>query len=108
MGYGLTKEDVQRLAFSIVEKIGCKHPFTDRKTGCRWFDWFKSRHPQLTFHTPQLLRGKNSLNSQSVCITDSEILKELKAKEAEKANETEKKRVRIAERAKKKQQKRKS
>ena len=107
MGYGLTKEDVQRLAFSIVEKIGCKHPFTDGKAGRGWFDGFKSRHPQLTFHTPQSLsqkklRGKNALNSKSVCITDPEILKELKAKEAEKA---EKERVRIAERAKKKQQK---
>ena len=102
MGYGLTKEDVQRLAFSIVEKIDCKHPFTDGKAGRGWFDGFKLRHPQLTFHTPQSLRGKNFLNSQSVCITDPEILKELKAKEAEKADEAEKKRVRIAERAKKK------
>ncbi len=45
MGYGLTKEDVQRLAFSIVEKIGCKHPFTDGKAGRGWFDGFKLRHP---------------------------------------------------------------
>ena len=45
MGYGLTKEDVQRLAFSIVEKIGYKHLFTDGKAGRGWFDGFKSRHP---------------------------------------------------------------
>ena len=116
MGYGLTKEDVQHLAFSIVEKIGCKHPFIDGKAGHGWFDGFKSRHPQLTFYTPQSLsqkklRGKNALNSKSVCITDPEILKELKAKEAEKADEAEKKRVRIAERAKKatkREEKRKS
>ena len=55
MGYGLTKEDVQCLAFSIVEKIGCKHPFTDGKAGRGWFNGFKSRHPQLTFCTPQSL-----------------------------------------------------
>ena len=55
MGYGLTKEDVQRLAFSLVEKIGCKHPFNNGKAGRGWFDGFKSRHPQLTFRTPQSL-----------------------------------------------------
>ena len=55
----------------------------------------------------QRKQGKNSLNSKTVCITDPDILKELKAKEAEKADEAEKKRVRIAERAIKKQQKEK-
>lgn len=55
----------------------------------------------------QKKRGKNALNSKTVCITDPEILEELKAKEAEKADEAEKKRVRIAERVKKKQQKEK-
>ena len=33
MGFGMTKDDVQRLAFSIAEKIGCKHPFSDGKAG---------------------------------------------------------------------------
>jgi len=45
MGYGLTKEDVQRLAFSLVEKMGLKHPFTNGMAGCGWFDGFKARHP---------------------------------------------------------------
>ena len=33
MGYGLTKEDVQRLAFSLVVKMGRKHPFTNGMAG---------------------------------------------------------------------------
>ena len=33
MGYGLTREDVQRLACTIVNKTGRKHPFRDRKAG---------------------------------------------------------------------------
>ena len=45
MGFGMTKDDVQCLAFSIAEKIGCKHPFSDGKVDRGWFDGFKSRHP---------------------------------------------------------------
>ena len=50
MGYGLTREDVQRLGCKIAEKSGCKHPFKD---GCGWFDGFIARHPKLSFRTPQ-------------------------------------------------------
>ena len=52
MGYGLTREDVQSLAFSMSHH---KHPFRDGRVVCGWFNGFKARHPQLSFHTPQAL-----------------------------------------------------
>ena len=70
MGYGLTKEDVQRLAFSIVEKIQCKYPFKDGKAGRGWFDGFKSRHPQLTFRTPQSLSYSRAVAANEYVIAD--------------------------------------
>ena len=47
--------------------------------------------------------GRNALNSKTVCITDPKVLEELKAKEAEKADVEEKKRVKMVERAMKKE-----
>ena len=70
MGYGLTKEDVQRLAFSLVEKIGCKHPFNNGKAGRGWFDGFKSCHPQLTFRTPQSLSCARAVAANEFVIAD--------------------------------------
>ena len=55
MGYGLSKEDVQRLAYSLVERMNHKHRFTNWMAGHGWFDGFKARHPQLTLRTPQSL-----------------------------------------------------
>ena len=55
LGFGLTRDDVIRLAFSIVEKSGRQHPFKDGKAGQEWFDAFRARHPHLTLRTPQPL-----------------------------------------------------
>ena len=33
MGFGLTREDIMRLAFVIVDRSGRKHPFHDGKAG---------------------------------------------------------------------------
>ena len=64
MGYGLTREDVQRLAFSIAEKSHHKHPFRDGKAGRGWFDGFKARHPQLSFRTPQALSYSRAISAK--------------------------------------------
>ena len=66
----MTKDDVQRLAFSIAEKIGCKHPFSDGKAGRGWFDGFKSRHPQLSFRTPQSLAYSRAVAANEFVIAD--------------------------------------
>ena len=53
MGFGMTKDDVQRLAFSIAEKIGCKHPFSQRRfdegydlKDAEYSAWLKLHHPE--------------------------------------------------------------
>ena len=70
MGYGLSKEDVQRLAFSLVEKMGRKHPFTNGMAGRGWFDGFKARHPQLSFRTPQALSFTRAVSANELAISD--------------------------------------
>ena len=46
----------------------------------------------------------NPLSGKSVCITENHVLEELKAKEAEKLRLTEERRIKMDERAKKKEQ----
>ena len=70
MGFGLTKEDVQHLAYSMVGKFHCKHPFKDGKAGRGWFDGFKARHPQLTFRTPQSLSYSRAVCANEYVIAD--------------------------------------
>ena len=55
MGFGLTREDVMCVAYTIAEKSGRKHPFKDGKAGRGWFEGFRARHPTLTIRTPQPL-----------------------------------------------------
>lgn len=70
MGYGLTREDVQCLACTIVNKTGRKHPFRDGKAGRGWFDAFKAHHPQLTFRTPQSLSFCRAVSANEYIIAD--------------------------------------
>ena len=55
MGFGLTREDVTRIAYSIAERSHQPHPFKEGRAGHGWFEGFMSRHPKLTIRTPQPL-----------------------------------------------------
>ncbi len=55
MGFGLSRDTVMHLAYTIVDKIQRKHPFKDGKAGRAWFDGFRKRHPKLTIRSPQPL-----------------------------------------------------
>ena len=48
MGFGLTREDVMAMAFSIAEKTGKRHLFTGGCAGRGWYDGFMRRHPRDT------------------------------------------------------------
>ncbi|XP_011403892.1 PREDICTED: uncharacterized protein LOC100636228 [Amphimedon queenslandica] len=52
MGYGVNRETVTRIAYTIVEKNGRKHLFTGESAGRSWFKGFQRRHPELTIRTP--------------------------------------------------------
>ena len=41
MGFGLSREDVMKTAFSIVSQAGRAHPFQNGAAGRSWFDAFK-------------------------------------------------------------------
>ena len=66
MGFGLTREDVMRLAFNIAEKTGRMHPFSGNKAGRGWYEGFKARHPNLTLRTPQPLSYCRALCSNNI------------------------------------------
>lgn len=55
MGFGLSRETVMEMAFTIVQKSQRSHPFRDGKAGRTWFEGFQRCHPKLTLHTPQPL-----------------------------------------------------
>ena len=55
MGFGLTREGVMAMAYSIVEKTGRSHPFKSGHAGRGWYEGFMSRQPTLTLRTPQPL-----------------------------------------------------
>ena len=70
MGFGLSREDVMRVAFVIAEKTGKKHPFKDGMAGRGWFDGFRARHPKLTLRTPQPLLYNRALGGNADVIKD--------------------------------------
>ena len=49
------RQDVMRTAFAIVDQSGRDHPFSNGLAGRRWFDGFRSRHPNLTMRIAQPL-----------------------------------------------------
>src|ERR1700733_311866 len=53
--YGLTVNDVKRLAFEIAESYKLKHPFNkvSRKAGRDWLNGFFNRYPDLSIRSPQ-------------------------------------------------------
>ena len=68
MGYGLTREIVVNLAYTIAEQSGRKHPFTGESAGRSWFEGFMRRNPSLTVRTPQPLSY-----SRAVCANPDTI-----------------------------------
>ena len=70
MGYGLSRDIVMHLAFTIVDKTQRKHPFKDGKAGRAWFDGFRRRHPRLTIRSPQPLSYCRALCSNMDTIND--------------------------------------
>ena len=54
-GFGLTRDDLMRIAFTIVDKSGRPNPFHDGMAGRGWMDGFKRRHPKISLRTPQSL-----------------------------------------------------
>ena len=55
MGFGLGREDVMRVAFTIVDKSGRPHCFKSGMAGRGWFEGFMRRFPRLSLRSPQPL-----------------------------------------------------
>ena len=70
MGFGLSRDTVMAMAFTIVEKSQRKHPFRDGKAGRAWFDGFRRRHPKLTLRSPQPLSYCRALCSNQETIDE--------------------------------------
>ena len=70
MGFGLTRQDVMRVAYSIVEKSGREHPFSNGMAGRAWFDGFRSHNPNLTMRISQPLSYSQATASNKEIIDD--------------------------------------
>ena len=70
MGFGLTRQDVMRVAYSIVEKAGREHPFSNGMAGRAWFDGFRSRNPNLTMRISQPLSYSRATAANKDIIDD--------------------------------------
>ena len=70
MGYGLTREGVMGLAYSIVEKSKRPHPFQNGSAGRAWFEGFMRRRPNLTIRSPQSLSYCRAISANKETITD--------------------------------------
>ncbi len=53
--FGLTGDDLMRIAFTIVDKYGRPNPFHNGMVGRGWIDGFKLRRPRITLRNPQSL-----------------------------------------------------
>ena len=53
--FGITHRELRELAFEIITRHGCKHPFNKEKrlAGKDWYYGFISRHPQLALRSPE-------------------------------------------------------
>jgi len=70
MGYGINREGVMGMAYTIVEKSKRSHPFREGSAGRAWFEGFMRRHPKLTVRSPQPLSYCRALCSNKDTITD--------------------------------------
>ncbi len=70
MGYGLTREGVMGLAFSVVEKSRRSHPFHNGSAGRAWFDGFMRRRPNLTIRSPQPLSYCRAVSANKDTVMD--------------------------------------
>ena len=70
MGFGLTKDNVMRMAFRIVDKSKREHPFSNGSAGRALFEGFCKRHPKLTIRTPQPLSYCRALCSNRSTLDD--------------------------------------
>lgn len=70
MGYGLTREGVMGLAYSIVERAKRPHPFQNGSAGRAWFEGFMRRNPKLTIRSPQSLSYCRALSGNKETVAD--------------------------------------
>ncbi len=69
-GFGLSREDLMRIVFTIVAKSGRPNPFHDGIAGCGWMDRFRQRHPRITLHTPQALSCSKAASANQITADD--------------------------------------
>lgn len=70
MGYGLTVEDVKRVAFEIASNSGRPHLFKDGKAGRDWYEGFMRRFPTLTLRKEEALSYMRAKNADDKVVED--------------------------------------
>ena len=70
MGFGLSRQDVVHVVFSIVEKSGRRQPFTNGMASRAWFDSFRSCNPNLTMRISQPLSYSRATDANKETVDD--------------------------------------
>ena len=59
-----------RTAYTVVEQSGREHPFCNGLAGRRWFDGFRSCHPNLIMRIAQPLSYSRAIAASKDAIDD--------------------------------------
>ena len=70
MGFGVSREGVMGMAYTIVTKSQRKHPFSKDTAGRAWFEGFPRCHPKLTIRSPQPLSYCRALCANRETLSD--------------------------------------
>ena len=70
MGYGLTVEDIRRVAYVIASNSGRPHPFKNGKASLDWYEGFLRRFPCLTLRKEEALSYMRAKNADEKIIED--------------------------------------
>lgn len=59
--FGITRKDLQKLAYNIAESYGIVHKFKNGKAGKKWYYCFMSRHRELSLRQSEATSAAQAL-----------------------------------------------
>jgi hypothetical protein len=81
LGFGLTVNQVRRVAFKVVEAAGINHPFTREIQMAGWYRWDKLRERyNLLLRTPQNLSIRRASTANRILLNDYDKVENLLTK----------------------------
>ena len=70
MGFGLTRGDLQLIAYRLAERLGKSHPFLNRMAGRGWLEGFLARYCRLVLRSTPPLSFSRAVSANPDAISD--------------------------------------